>query len=130
MITAMVRTALLFTQMADGMMFHVHGTLDPFVKLVSMNLMTNFPNALDDVVSIKTYFKFEFIGRLAVVKYLHFSVANLYLLVIFLIANHSHWLENLGKNMSNFHSLGLKERLNVCFRSNQMLYRPRTCGLR
>ena len=36
MITAMVRTALLFTQMADGMMFHVHGTLDPFVKLVSM----------------------------------------------------------------------------------------------
>ena len=36
MITTLVRTVLLFTQMADGMMFHVHGTLDPFVKLVSM----------------------------------------------------------------------------------------------
>ena len=38
MITTLVRTVLLFTQMADGMMFHVHGTLDldPFVKLASM----------------------------------------------------------------------------------------------
>ena len=93
MITTLVRTVLLFTQMADGMMFHVHGTLDPFVKLVSMNLMTNFPNALDDVVSIKTYFKFEF---LAVVEYSHFTrfvfkiilliVANLHLMLFFLVA--------------------------------------------
>ena len=64
MMTAMVRTVQLFTQMANGMMFHVSDIhMDLFVKLVSMLML---PPESDDQIAqwlycyfpMHTYFNF------------------------------------------------------------------------